>query len=180
MLRRLLAIPTAILGVLLSHELTYSLLTTSDAAKHDLLDATGHSWRDSYPMILTFTILGLIISTYSEQKNRVKKISLGRIFLLQEAAFLAIEFGERALAHEKIFPALSILLLGTLLQLPAVLVIKFLLKYVVEPVIRFLSKRVIKSQEEKDRLVICYSYCNPFVKRIFSYSQQPRSPTINI
>ena len=180
MFKRLLAIPTAILGVLLSHEITYSLLTNSDAAKHALLDSTGHSWRNSYPQIITFTVLGLIFSSYVEINNSIKKLNLFKIFLYQEAAFLAIEFGERALSHDKILPATGILLLGSALQLPAALFIKFLLKYVVEAILVGLNRSGEDSKKIVARIKQLTEYNEPTLKRIFSYAQQPRSPTINI
>lgn len=152
MFKRVLAIPAAILGVLLSHELTYTLLTSSASKKHALEEATGHGWRESYPQILTFLILGLFISTYVGLGNKYKKLSLPKIFLMQEFAFLAVEFGERMSGHHNVMPSLSIILLGTILQIPATFIIGMLLKIVVEPIIRKLVN-LNKKKKTSIRLV---------------------------
>lgn len=180
MLKRVLAIPTAILGVLLSHELTYTLLTSSASKKHALEEATGHGWRESYPQILTFLILALFVSTYVGMGNKHKKLSLPNIFLMQEFAFLTIEFTERMSGHHQVMPSLSIILLGTILQIPATFVIKLLLKIVVEPILRKIlqSKYLIIKRVRTEKTLDNYS--NPIFEKIYSFAQLPRSPTTNI
>lgn len=158
-MRKLASIPVAILGLLLSHTLTYRILSTDNESMHQLLHDTGHSWLGKIPQILVLSALGIFLSIKAQAVTK-KYITFKALYLIQSLAFLTIEIGERYFQGINELPTTNIILIGLLLQLPISALLYLLLK-VVEPIVarlRSLKKKKIKRYQEPELNVISAPY----------------------
>ena len=166
-MRKLASIPVAILGLLLSHTITYRILSTDNETMHQLLHGTGHTWLGKIPQILVISALGIFLSIKAQAVTK-KYITFKALYIIQSLAFLAIEIGERFFQGINELPTANIIIVGLLLQLPISALLYLLLK-VVEPIVARLSslkKKKIKHHLEPS-LSIISAPRQPFCKNSY-------------
>lgn len=141
MFRRLLAVPAALLGLLGAHELSYRLAVSDATHRHDLLDATGHTWLAVLPLLIVLGVVGLVVASWAEVKTKIGSVRFTHVLALQSSAYVVVEASERLLAGHSPWPGLSLVLAGAITQLPMAFVVWFLLRNAVKAAVRGLATR---------------------------------------
>lgn len=138
MFRRLLAVPAALLGVLGAHEFSYRLVAVDASHRHALLDATGHSWLASAPLLIALALVGLVIAAWSEATPPARPVKFHHVVALQSISYVLVEVAERVLSGHSPWPGLALVIAGAVTQLPAAALVWFLLRRAVVAVVRAL------------------------------------------
>jgi hypothetical protein len=178
MFRKLMALPTALLGVLLAHEGAYRLVEGDSEKRGVILEHTGHGWLSLIPSVAAIFFIFAAWNAWRVASSKSRKISFGEILATQITAYFTIEFGERLVSGHAPWPGLEILLAGISVQVPAALVVWALLYYVLIPtaelVLSFITYFTLIDNSE--RVVITQSKVN-FSNRRFS-TVQGRAPPL--
>ena len=162
-MKKLSAIPLALLGILLTHNLTYRLLSGNASDMHSLLDSTGHSWSNKIPQIFILLTISIVL-VHKSNPIKHKAVTYKSLLALQIISFITLEVSERLFSGIYALPSLKILILGSVLQIPVSLALYYLLKVVIEPALSLLKDK--KSYTSKNlsqaKKSVPLSYINLF------------------
>ena len=178
MFRRLLAVPVALLGVLAAHEGAYRIVASGDAARHALLDSTGHTWLSSLPQLILLAVLGLAIASWGEASGRRRGPKLWELALAQVLTYSSIEILERLIGGHSVWPGWQLLAAGAALQVPSVLVTWLLLRYVLVPAARRLRSSARVRLEEDEHVVVLFPELDFVFSSCFRAATAVRGPPL--
>ncbi len=105
------------LGVLASHDLSYRVAYADAHVRAHVLEHSGHGWLSAAPLMASASFGVLILALLGSAAQRSGRYPREMLVALSVAAFVALEFAERALSgsHHGLFD-LNTLLVGSALS----------------------------------------------------------------
>ena len=146
MLRRLLAIPAAVLGVLFAHEMAYRIVASDAHERSHLMAETGHTWLSYVPFLINAALIGMFAAAATGRARNVRSPRIGSILIIQSATYLTVEVIERLVAHTSPWPGWHLVLAGVALQLPVAVVVWALLRFVVIPAVDAVLRKLRRTR----------------------------------
>jgi hypothetical protein len=179
MFRKLAALPTALLGLLLAHEGAYRLVAQRSAERDILLHDTGHGWSTFIPTIAAFAMIVAAWNAWRQVTTKTRPVSYLEILIIQSIAYSTLEIGERLIAGHSPWPGFSLLLAGALFQTPSALLVWALLRFVLVPVAQAVSNYLYPLASEITTISLQISKSVVlFSTRIISASQGRAPPSL--